>query len=95
MSFAFNNRYTVWQYAVRLSGAWFNRGDERVSAPGDRNVPIENAESCEVILTFKPVEKPFRVFNQMKNSLCQYVHMVLFVLQPFTNKGHLKVLSNF
>ena len=66
-----------------------------MSAPGDRNVPIENAESCEVILTFKPVENPFRVINQMKDSLYQYVHMVLFVLQPFTNKGHLKVLSNF
>jgi len=67
----------------------------KLSAPGDRNVPIVNAESCEVILTFEPVEKPFRVINQMKNSLCEYVHMVPFVLQPFTNKGHLKVLSNF
>ena len=94
MIFNVINRYRVWQYAVRLSRAWFKRGDETVSAPGDRNVPIENAESCEVILTFKPVENPFRVVNKMKNCLCQYVHMVLFVLQPFTNKGHLKVLSN-
>ena len=48
-----------------------------------------------MILTFEPVEKPFRVINQMKNTLYQYVHMVLFVFQPFTNKGHLKVLANF
>ena len=95
MIFDVINRYRVWQYAVRLSGARFNRGDERVSSPGDRNVPIENAESCEVILTFEPVERLFRVINQMKNSLRQYVHMVLFVLQPFTKKGHLKVLSHF
>ena len=48
-----------------------------------------------MILTFEPVENPFRVINKMKNCLCHYVHRVLFVLQPFTNKGHLKVLSNF
>lgn len=53
-----------------------------------------NAESCEVILTFEPVEKPFRVISQMK-SFCQYVHMVLFVFQRFTSKRNLKVLSNF
>ena len=95
MIFDVINRYRVWQYAVRLSRAWFKRGDETVSAPGVRNVPIVNAESCEVILTFEPVENPFRVINKMKTCLCQHVHMVLFVPQPFTNKGHLKVLSNF